>query len=425
MTQSRFTDSAAVAASAAAVIAQLDTGLDELTGGVQQMLLEQAPELGGDAQLIELLHDTVETNIETVFSAIRHNISLQRVESPTAALEHARRMAQRGVSVNAVVRGYRLGHKAVLDAVLGVVRQAGLDAQLALEVFGEISETTFGYIDSISQQVVAEYQDERDRWLQNQNSMRALRVRELLDGADIDVDAMTTAIRYPLSRVHLAVAAWYDKPTDGNELMALEKFIQHIAVSVGSREAPLFIPVDRLTAWAWIPLESGATQGCVARIQEFAHMQTDSPWIAVGDPVAGVDGFRVSHLQAQDARAVALALGTNAPRVVASSDPGLSMAALLGANGDAARAWVAKVLGPLACRTENDKRLRETLQIFLRTGSSFKAAAHELHLHHNSVKYRIQRAVERRGHPIADDRLDVEVALLMCEWYGVTLLQPE
>lgn len=61
--------------------------------------------------------------------------------------------------------------------------------------------------------------------------------------------------------------------------------------------------------------------------------------------------------------------------------------------------------------------------MFLRTGSSYKAAAEELHLHSNSVKYRVNRAVERRGRPITDDRLDVEVALLLCHWFGAAVLQ--
>jgi hypothetical protein len=422
MTRGARADEAAVAESAAAVIARLSAGLGNLIGGVQQMLLEEVPDLQGDARLMELLHDTVETNIDTAFSVIRHNISVQHVEPPTAALEHARRLAQRGVSVDAMVRGYRLGHKAVLDAVLSEVRDANLDSLLALEVFGYIAETTFGYIDSISQQVVAAYQEERDRWLENRNSMRALRVRELLDGRDSDADAMTAAIRYPLRRLHLAAAVWYDKPTDGRELVALENYVQQVAESVNTRESPLFIPVDSLTGWAWIPLEANTAEDCMERIRAFAATHPDAPWTAVGSPLEGVKGFRRSHLQAQDARAVALALGADAPRVVAASDPGLSMAALVGANIDAARAWVAEVLGPLACRTDSDERLRTTLQIFLRCGSSFKAAAEELHLHHNSVKYRVQRAVARRGRPISDDRLDVEVALLMCGWFGANVL---
>jgi DNA-binding PucR family transcriptional regulator len=136
----------------------------------------------------------------------------------------------------------------------------------------------------------------------------------------------------------------------------------------------------------------------------------------------GVEGFRRSHQQAQDARVVAIGSGSNAHRAIAFDDPGLSTAALLGGIVDAARVWVAEVLGPLACRTENDERLRETLRVFLRSGSSFKAAAEELHLHFNSVKYRVQRAIERRGRPIGDDRLDIEVALLLCHWYGTAVL---
>ena len=95
----------------------------------------------------------------------------------------------------------------------------------------------------------------------------------------------------------------------------------------------------------------------------------------------------------------------------------------MGSNLGAARVWVAEVLGPLASCTENDERLRETLRVFLRAGSSFKAAAEELHLHSNSVKYRVQRAIERRGRPISDGRLDVEVALLLCHWYGERCLR--
>ena len=55
---------------------------------------------------------------------------------------------------------------------------------------------------------------------------------------------------------------------------------------------------------------------------------------------------------------------------------------------------------------------------------SFKAAAEELHLHSNSIKYRVNRAIERRGRPINDDRLDIEIALLLCHWYGNAVLAP-
>ena len=65
-----------------------------------------------------------------------------------------------------------------------------------------------------------------------------------------------------------------------------------------------------------------------------------------------------------------------------------------------------KVLGDLAVDSENDARLRETLHIYLRCGCSYTGAADELGLHFNSVKYRVGRAVARRGRPIDAYRLD-------------------
>jgi DNA-binding PucR family transcriptional regulator len=412
-----------VAESAAAIVGRLDQRMAEVTGSIQQMLVTEIADLRGDPQLLQLLRDSVDGNVATVFSAIRHAIPIEKVELPTAALEHARRLAQRGVTVNALVRAYRLGHKALLDAVLDEIRGSDLEPSLSLAVFHQISEITFGYIDWITQQVISTYQSERDRWMENRNSLRALRVRELLDDADIDIDAVTSAIRYPLRRIHVSVVAWCDDHNDGgDDLASMERFARQLAESAGVVESSLFISVDRLTGWAWIPLSADDAPNAVARICAFAEARADAPRVAVGNPLPGVEGFRRSHQQAQEARTVAIASGSDARRATAFDDPGLSTAALLGSNLGSARVWVAEVLGPLACRTENDERLRETLRIFLRCGSSFKAAAEELHLHFNSVKYRVQRGLERRGRPISEDRLDVEVALLLCHWYGDAVL---
>ena len=89
------------------------------------------------------------------------------------------------------------------------------------------------------------------------------------------------------------------------------------------------------------------------------------------------------------------------------------------------RDWVAGVLGDLAADNENDARLRETLRVYLGCGASYKVAAEELNMHFNSVKYRVGRAVARRGREIGSDRLDVELALLACHWYGSAVLRPK
>jgi hypothetical protein len=393
----------------------------EVTQHVRRRLAIEIAELRTDPNLVDLLGASVESNLDTFFHALRHEIPLANVERPTAALEYSRRIAQRGVPMEALVRAYRLGHGMVLDMVVGEIGNAGFDPRVGLAVLERITPVSFRYIDWISQQVVSVYEEERDRWLANRNSVRALRVREILDSGDVDADAITGAIRYPMRRTHLAAVLWSVPGADpDDDLTRLELFLRELSDFVDAHGGPLFVAVDRTSGWGWIPLRAAAATGAVGAVKRFVTGRDDAPRVALGTPLPGVDGFRRSHRQARWTHDVAVAAGSDG--VTAAADPGLAAAALLRGNLDEARPWIRDVLGPLACGTAKDARLRETLQVFLRHGNSYKAAAAELNLHFNSVKYRVARAIDRRGRPIGDDRLDVELALLLCQWFGASVL---
>jgi DNA-binding PucR family transcriptional regulator len=417
-------DESAVNERTAKIVARLGARLPEVSRSIQHLLTDQIEELRGDAQVFQLLGASVEANVETMFDALQYEIPIERVEPPTAALEYARRLAQRGVPVNALVRAYRLGQQALLDIILAEIRNTDLDPGLELDVFERMIRVTSGYIDWISQQVVLVYEAERDEWLKNQNDVRAVRVRELLDASDVDVDAVAAAIRYPFHITHLALVLWFpDHESVGNELIRLERYLRGLTESMVTQGSSLFIAADRVSGWGWIPIGGVTAHGAVTHIRRFAAACKDAPYVAIGSPLPGVDGFRRSHRQAQSARTIAIASGAPAGWVVAADDPGLLAAALLGERLNEARGWVRETLGLLAADDDNDARLRDTLRIFLRAGSSYKAAARELNLHFNSVKYRVDRAIERRGRPITDDRLDVELALLICQWFGAAVLE--
>src|SRR5204862_1825800 len=149
-------------------------------------------------------------------------------EPPTAALEHARRMAQRGMDADALVRGYRLGHQAIVNVIFEEIRAADFDAQLTLDVFHQITSTSFRYVDRISQLVLIAYQDERDRWLANQNRVRALRVQEIIDAGEINIDETANAIGYPLRCLHLSAVVWCGESESGNELLMMERFVSEL-----------------------------------------------------------------------------------------------------------------------------------------------------------------------------------------------------
>jgi DNA-binding PucR family transcriptional regulator len=400
--------------------------LAAVSSDVLRSLEDQIPELRGDAQLMELLGASVEGNVDTVLHALRYDIAVERTEAPTTALEYARRLAQQGVPVNALVRAYRLGQRRVNELVFAELRAIDIPEPMRVAVIEAITGTLFEYIDWMSQQVVTVYEDERERWLENQNSLRALRVREVLAGNKaIDADAASTAIRYPLRWHHLGLVVWYpDAGPEGDQLGRLQRFLRELGEAAGVAASPLFAAADRSCGWGWLPYRAAVAE-VPAKVRQFTLARPDSPSVAIGTMANGVEGFRQSHREAQTARSVAVIAKRPTPTVIAATDPGLSVVARLGDDVAGIRDWVTGVLGDLAADDENDARLRETLRVFLGSGSSYKVAAEELNLHFNSVKYRVGRAIARRGREIGSDRLDVELALLACHWYGSAVLQAD
>lgn len=408
------------------VAGRLHDRLADVASTILRSLEDQIPELRADAQIVDLLGTSIGANVDTMLYALSYDLAVERVEAPTAALEYARRLAQRGIPVHALVRAYRLGQRRMNELIFAELHEIEIPEPMRVPVIEAMSAAMFEYIDWMSQQVVVVYEDERERWLENQNSLRGLRVREVLDpNKTVDVDAATTSIRYPLRWHHLALVMWYpDAAGEGDELGRLQRFLRELGEAAGAGSGPLFVAADKSCGWGWLPYRA-AVSDVVPKVRRFALARPDSPSLAIGTMAGGVEGFRRSHREAQQARGVAIIRDCRGPGVIAADDPGLSVVARLGGDVDGIRDWVRTVLGDLADENENDERLRETLRVYLACGCSYKLAAEELNLHFNSVKYRVGRAVARRGREIGADRLDVELALLACHWYGNAVLQPK
>lgn len=88
----------------------------------------------------------------------------------------------------------------------------------------------------------------------------------------------------------------------------------------------------------------------------------------------GIDGFRRSHRQAQRVRTAVLARRSEPEKsdrvIAAATDSDMMAAALLDTAIGEVRDWVSDVLGGLATHTEDDGVLRETLRVFLHSGST-------------------------------------------------------
>src|SRR3984957_5260183 len=306
VTKAHIDDGVEVSRYVAETADRLHDRIADASSVIRSSLEDQIPELNGDVRLMELLGASVEGNVHTVLHALRYDIAVERVEAPTSALEYARRLAQQGVPVNALVRAYRLGQRRVNELVFAELRAIDIPEPMRVGVIEAITGTLFEYIDWMSQQVVAVYEDERERWLENQNSLRALRVREVLTAnKPIDVDAATTSIRYPLRWHHLGLVLWYpDEGTEGDQLGRLQRYLREMGESAGAAASPLFAAADRSCGWGWLPYRA-AVADAAANVRKFTLARPDSPSVAIGTMAGGVDGFRRSHREAKTARSVA------------------------------------------------------------------------------------------------------------------------
>lgn len=415
---------ALVAARIVEVSRTLGQRLTEMAGALHVELADSIPELRGDPMIVELLRASVEGNIETFVHLAQHSIPIETSPTPAAAIAYAHRLAQRGTSSTALVRAYRLGQRRMMDLLFDEIAVQEEDPEVAYAAAHTVHDLVFRYIDQVSERVVAEYESERERWLANRNTVRATMVAALISGQDVDLAAAESALGYRLRQRHLGVVLWdTDRSDTTSALRRLETVVTQIGDAVGATGQPLFLPQDRSLGWAWIPLgRTHAAVEDVEAVQRAIAASAGSIRVALGTVGAAIPGFRATHLEATRAHAVATIAAERADLVTTYDEPGVRAASLLTQDLRSARDLVADVLGPLAADDEGMARLRETLLVFLSEGGSYRSAGERLHVHRNTVKYRVDRAIEIRGRDLADDRFNLELALLACRWLGQAVL---
>ena len=387
---------------------------------VAQMTREM-PELALEQAVEELLIASVYGNISTALDVIESGAPDAEIQAPPAAVEYARRLAQRGVAITALLRAYRLGQGSFQQKLMEAISSQTDDPDAVIDASMRLSTIVFDYIDRASEQVVSAYQLERDRWMRNRGALRSARVMSVLAGGPVNIDETEKSIGYPLRQTHRAAVVWIDDAsTRPDRLTHLERVVNKLAEHHGVTRAPLVIAPDDSTVWAWLPTPATAADTPNAKSLE----TDDDTWVALGDTGPGVEGFRLTHRQARQAQIVAMAVDSNQrTHITASADIGVI--ALMCADLDAVQAWVHKALGRLAIDDDATARLRETVRAFFASGGSYTATAQELILHKNTVQYRIRKAAEIRGRALSEGRLDVEVALLAAHLLGAAVLQPE
>ncbi len=414
------TDCPAVAGLLADVATAVGRRAAAVSADVYEVILREIPQLDDDKPLLALLASSVDSNVDTCLQVMQHRIDLAGVRAPAAAVEYARRLAQRGTPLPALLRAYRVGHACFSHWLLReLARQAG-DAEMITAATLGMSKIVAGYIDQTSEEMVAAYGQERENWLRNRSTALAARIRDLLSGERIDVSATEATLGYRLRQYHVGLVCWAgDAAGTADETSRLEHAISYVAAQTACSGNPVFLPRDESSAWAWLPLGIRDTFDTAAA--STADLDGDIHF-AFGDPAKGTTGFRITYQQAVAAQAVVLAAGSPAPRAVTFGQ--VAPVAMMLGSPELLRAWVLSTLAGLATDDEHHARLRGTLLVFLQSGGSYKTAAERLTLHKNTVQYRIRKAEESLGQPVGENRHDVELALRTSRWLGSSVLQP-
>ena len=402
-------------ADVAAAVARRDAAVRE---DVYETILREIPQLRDDQPVLALLASSVESNVDTCLQIMQHRIDLATVQAPAAAVEYARRLAQRGTPLTALLRAYRVGHACLSDWLYKELAQQAADAGIMSAATLGMSRIVAAYIDQISEAMVTAYGQERENWLRNRSAARAARIRDLLSGERIDVSAAEVTLGYRLRQYHVGLVCWVgDAASTADEITRLDRAISHVAGQAACPGDPVFLPRDESSAWAWLPL--GNRDRFDSAAAGTAGMDADIHF-AFGNAAKGTTGFRITHQQAMAAQAVVLASGSPAPRAVTFSQ--VAPVAMMLASRELLWPWVLSTLAGLATDDEHHARLRETLLVFLQSGGSYKTTAEQLMLHKNTVQYRIRKAEESLGRPVGDNRHDIELALRASHWLGPAVL---
>src|ERR1700750_2419070 len=402
------------AESASEVSAALVPRAADVAADIYRLIVQEIPALRGDQRVQALLEASVAENVSTMLHILQHRIDMENVRAPAAAEEYARRLAQHGAPVAALLRAYRIGSARFEEWCLQELRRSTESASIVSATGMRIAGTLNAYIDLVSEEVFSAYEAEKEKWLRNQSAARAAHAPPLRRSEQPVVAASEAILGYRLRQYHLGTVTWITgAPADGGTLGLLERATGEVAAQAGCDGRLMFVPQDESSAWAWLPLggrrDVSLADVCIKGIGSGERIR-----FAFGEPALGVTGFRRTHQQAVSAQAVALAAGPAAPPVTAFAE--VAPLALMSGSLELLRAWVAETLGPLADDDDHNARLRDTVRVFLQENGSYKATAERLVLHKNTVQYRVRKAEESLQHPVVQDRLRIELGRLAPQW---------
>lgn len=175
-----------------------------------RVIINEVPELGGGPAPYETLR--MGTEAATLYALLLLADPAADRVVPEESLLGDREFARRRLGLDKVLRGIRVAHAALTNALMAACQEIARLPERA-EQFRRVSELLFGFVDEFASRMTAEYLAEHDRWLTSGAAAREETVRLILGGQPVRQEAASELLAYRLEGRHLAVIAWCDSPT--------------------------------------------------------------------------------------------------------------------------------------------------------------------------------------------------------------------
>jgi hypothetical protein len=320
--------------------------------------------------------------------------------TPPQAAAQARRSARAGVSLGTVLRRYVAAHGELGEFVMEEAQRCGLlNDKAALHHLRRAQEALLERLTAV---IEHEYNHERDRIAGSPDQRRTEIVRQLLLGEPAD-PAELAELDYEFHIPwHVGLIATGAGPEEVIRRLKAHFERRLLTVSLDGR------------VWAWL---GGHGKPPMSDIERLVRNGLVGLLVAIGEPRGGMDGWRLTHAQAQEA----LGLASQKPERFASYGDGRVLAAIV-QNDTLAQSLTQMYLVPLHAQRDGGARLLRTLRVYIALECNATCAAESLQVGRRTVKSRVRTAEELIGCPLREclGELDAALRLDALERAGAT-----
>lgn len=371
-----------------ALVARLRERLPEIEAAVFARVRSLGePIRGEDPEYLAGLRAAVVEAVEYVLAGIERGDEDWLSPLPAAAVAQARRAARYGVKLDTVLRRYAAGDRRLGEFILNE------SDHFPAEILRRVLSDQWPRVDRLMAAVATEYKQELERIRRSPTIRVAERVQHLLDD---DGFAKVDDLDYEIDAWHLGVIVKGGK---------VEETVRAMASDL-DREA-LSVPRGDETVWSWL---GGRRPLVVADVERcFFAGAPDDMCLAIGEPRRGLDGWRLTHHEAQAALQVML---RQHERFTRGSDVLLPVAVLRDrALAESLRETYVRPLDDLGDGT----KLCRTLQAYLTTGFNAESTATALGIDRSTVERHLRKIEDQLGRPLHACHAELKVALELRE----------